>query len=269
MNFIKLIYLDESFVADFMQIISGGELKQTTELITNVSKGIEAQAGAGGSMDDKKLSLPKLFKFLSGANFSLDAKAETNMLYSNDKMVKNILENTLLADFMVYFENDKNKGDKNRRCKSIVTFDKIEVRPEPNSFTFYMLVAPFMSIVDGDFPIDNNDNLKINLQKIGQAITEGRGYYEFIGNSKEGDVVLRFNISAFRNNYTMSDLPRMQLTYYAIYVGDTSRDKLQAQNEFEFGTEFSKRINIYDLQNNNTNDVKMKVYDVILAGVGE
>lgn len=30
-NFLKIIYFDEAFVADFMQIIAGGELKKTTE----------------------------------------------------------------------------------------------------------------------------------------------------------------------------------------------------------------------------------------------
>lgn len=37
MKFIKIIYFDESFVADFMQIIAGGEIKKTTEFISNVS----------------------------------------------------------------------------------------------------------------------------------------------------------------------------------------------------------------------------------------
>ena len=35
-NFLKIIYFDESFVADFLQIIAGGELKKTTEFITEV-----------------------------------------------------------------------------------------------------------------------------------------------------------------------------------------------------------------------------------------
>lgn len=40
-NFLKIVYFDEAFVADFMQIIAGGELKKTTEFITEVNSGIE------------------------------------------------------------------------------------------------------------------------------------------------------------------------------------------------------------------------------------
>ena len=38
-SFLKIVYFDESFVADFMQIIAGGELKKTTEFITEVNLG--------------------------------------------------------------------------------------------------------------------------------------------------------------------------------------------------------------------------------------
>lgn len=44
-NFLKVIYFDEAFVADFMQIIAGGELKKTTEFITEVNSGIEGNTG--------------------------------------------------------------------------------------------------------------------------------------------------------------------------------------------------------------------------------
>ena len=44
-SFLKIIYFDEAFVADFMQIIAGGELKKTTEFITEVNSGIEGAAG--------------------------------------------------------------------------------------------------------------------------------------------------------------------------------------------------------------------------------
>ena len=30
--FLKIIYFDEMFVSDFMQVIAGGELKKTTEI---------------------------------------------------------------------------------------------------------------------------------------------------------------------------------------------------------------------------------------------
>ena len=44
MKFVKIIYFDESTVADFMQIISGGEFKKTTEFISSVNTDIGAGA---------------------------------------------------------------------------------------------------------------------------------------------------------------------------------------------------------------------------------
>ena len=71
-----------------------------------------------------------------------------------------------------------------------------------------MLAAPFMSMLNGDIPLTGDDgtNFTIDIQQIGNAIDSGRGYYEFIANHDNEEIILRFNISAFRNNYTMSDL---------------------------------------------------------------
>lgn len=42
--FLKIIYFDEMFVSDFMQVIAGGELKKTTEFISEVNSEIEGNA---------------------------------------------------------------------------------------------------------------------------------------------------------------------------------------------------------------------------------
>lgn len=271
MNFIKLIYFDEGFVADFLQIIAGGELKKTTELIRNssIDSGIEvtAEANVGGN----KNGFPKLLEFLNGVSIGISGKGELNTSYNKDKVVRNILENTLLADFMNILKSDERRKEENKRCNGIHIFDKIDVKPEPNSFTFFILAAPFLGMINGDFPIQNDDgiNMRVNINDIGEIINDGRGYYEFIANRDDKDIVLRFNISAFRNNYTMYDLPKMKLTYYAIYVGEINRDKLQIQKEFEFGVNTLNRVDYADLQNSNIDEIKLKVYDVILAGIGE
>ena len=62
-NFLKVIYFDEAFVADFMQIIAGGELKKTTEFITEVNSGIEGNASADASIGTEKNGLSKIFSF--------------------------------------------------------------------------------------------------------------------------------------------------------------------------------------------------------------
>ena len=72
-------------------------------------------------------------------------------------------------------------------------------------------------MIDGELPIQTDDGsaMKIDITKIEEAIEKGRGYYEFLATIEGQDIVLRFNRNAFRNSYTMSDLPKMRLTYYA------------------------------------------------------
>ena len=268
-NFLKVIYFDEAFVADFMQIIAGGELKKTTEFITEVNSDIEGNAGADASIGTEKNGLSKIFSFLSGATINVEAGVNANLSKKSDRIAKNILENTLLADFIALLDADKRRT-KNKRCAGIKIFPNIIVRPEVNSFSYMMLIAPFLSMIDGELPIKTDDGnaMKIDITKVGEAIEKGRGYYEFISTINGKDVILRFNRNAFRNSYTMSDLPKMQLTYYAIRVGQIDKTDLQVQKEFEFGnTKMSKRVDYASISDNSATTAEIEVYDVVLAGV--
>lgn len=269
-NFLKIIYFDEPFVADFMQIIAGGQLKKTTEFITEVesSVGANGQVDAGVGTGGEKKGLPKIFEFLSGASLNVSIGADGSISRKSDKVAKNILENTLLADFIELLEADERRS-KNKRCDGIKIFQNVSVRPELNSFTFFMLMAPFLNMIDGEMPISMDDGqlLKIDITKVASAIEDGRGYYEFISEIDGKEIVLRFNHSAFRNGYTMSDLPKMQLTYYAIKVGSIDKQDLQVQKEFAFGTDkISKRA---DYSGDAVISQNLDVYDVVLAGIVE
>ncbi len=270
MSLIKIIYFDESFVADFMQIIAGGQIKKTTELISNTNLDADGSLDAQISLKNDKIGIPKLLEFLTGVSGSAEAKIGSNLSINKNKIVKNILENTLLADFLDLLKNDSKRKPENRRCNGIHIFPSLKVKPEPNSFTFFMLAAPYMSMLNGDIPIqtDDGNDFKIDIKQIGDAIDSGRGYYEFISNHNGNDIILRFNITAFRNNYTMSDLPKMELTYYGVYVGKTDKSKLQIQDEFEFGTNQQQRIQYGQHETENSIE-ELEVYDIILAGVEE
>ena len=252
-----------------MQIIAGGELKKTTEFITEVNSDIEGNAGADASIGTEKNGLSKVFSFLSGATINVEAGVNANLSKKSDRIAKNILENTLLADFIALLDADKRRT-KNKRCAGIKIFPNMTVRPEVNSFSYMMLIAPFLSMIDGELPIKTDDGnaMKIDITKVGEAIERGRGYYEFVSTIDGKDVILRFNRSAFRNSYTMSDLPKMQLTYYAIRVGQIDKADLQVQKEFEFGTtKISKRVDYASISDNSTTTEEIEVYDVVLAGV--
>lgn len=268
-SFLKVIYFDEAFVADFMQIMAGGELKKTTEFITEVNSDIEGDVGADAGIGTEKNGLSKIFSFLSGATINADVGVNANLSRKSDRIAKNILENTLLADFIALLDADKRRT-KNKRCSGIKIFPNISVRPEVNSFSYMMLIAPFLSMIDGELPIKTDDGnaIKIDITKIGEAIEKGRGYYEFVSTIEGKDVILRFNRGAFRNSYTMSDLPKMQLTYYAIRVGQINKTDLQVQKEFEFGTtKTSKRVDYASIIENSNTSKELEVYDVVLAGV--
>ena len=79
-------------------------------------------------------------------------------------------------------------------------------------------------------------------------------------------MLLRFNANAFRNNYNISDLTKMDLAYYAIKVGTCDISRLDMSKEFDFS---KKKPTSYDVIGEDietqTND--LDVYDVILAGV--
>lgn len=268
-NFLKIIYFDEAFVADFMQIIAGGELKKTTEFITEVNSGIEGTAGVVGSIGTEKNALSKIFSFLSGASINAEAGANVNLSRKSDRIAKNILENTLLADFIALLDADKRRT-KNKRYSGIKIFPKVVVKPEVNSFSYIMLIAPFLSMIDDELPFKTSDGdaMKIDITKIEEAIEKGRGYYEFVSTVNGKDIILRFNRTAFRNSYTMSDLPKMRLTYYAIHVGQIEKSDLQVQREFEFGTsKVSTRVDYASASKGDSVAAEIDVYDVVLAGV--
>ena len=267
-NFLKIIYFDEMFVSDFMQVIAGGELKKTTEFISGVNSEIEGKASMEAGIGTEQSGLSKIFSFLSGGKINIEVGADANAMRKSERLAKNILENTLLADFIAFLESDKSK---NNKCKGIIKFSKIKVRPEKNSFAYLMLIAPYMSMINGQLPLATNDSqaMHIDITKIEEAIEKGRGYYDFIADYNGKEIVLRFNRVAFRNSYTMSDLPKMQLTYYGIHVGQIDKSDLQVQKEFEFGiSTVSSRANYADGETNDTSS-KLDVYDIVLAGVVE
>ena len=268
--FLKIIYFDEMFVSDFMQVIAGGELKKTTEFISEVNSEIEGKASMEAGIGTEQSGLSKIFSFLSGGKINIEVGADANAMRKSERLAKNILENTLLADFIALLESDKRRT-KNKKCEGIKKFSKIKVRPEKNSFAYMMLIAPYMSMINGQLPLQTNDGqaMQIDITKIEEAIEKGRGYYDFISDYDGKEIVLRFNRVAFRNSYTMSDLPKMQLTYYGIHVGQIEKSDLQVQKEFEFGnSSVSSRAN-YSERNTQSGSALLDVYDIVLAGVVE
>lgn len=124
----------------------------------------------------------------------------------------------------------------------------------------YKMFSSYLTIVP-------KEQMPIDMEKLNQAILGERGYYEMIVDDENKKSILRFNINAFRNNYYISDLVKMNLDYHAIEVGTVSIGSLTMESEF--GERQDNEINGFDIVENRipTNSNDLKVYDVILAGV--
>lgn len=77
--------------------------------------------------------------------------------------------------------------------------------------------------------------------------------------------IFRFNIVSFRNNYSIADLSKMDLNYYAVKVGKSEEEMLDISKEFSFE---QKSISFaFDIMEGQSNGNALDVFDVILAGV--
>lgn len=269
MNLVKIIYFDEGSAADYMQITSGGELKKTTEFISNVSGEAGADAKIEIGTQKKGKGLATLFKALTGIGIDASISGQTGVDAKKEKIAKTILENTLLADFVALIESDsKRRIEKNKKHTAIKAFEGIKLYPQDNSFSYFMLMAPFFTMIQGDVPImgEDGEQFSLDISKIETAISRGRGYYEFLSTIDGEEMIFRFSSNAFRNNYTMSDIPKMQLSLYAVLVGTIDKKKLDLTSEFQFGVIKKDRIE-YDTTVKEQQSSEIKVYDVILAGI--
>ena len=209
------------------------------------------------------------------SSFGMDASIQghADMEATKDRIAKTILENTLLSDFVALIDTDsRKKKEETKNHKAIKQFKKLKLYPQINSFSYFMLMAPFFTMLDGKVPINSDDGqvFDIDITKIEEAISRGRGFYEFIAIDAEDkkEKIFRFSSASFRNNYTMSDIAKMQLSLYAVHVGSIDRSKLDLTNEFEFGAIPKDRIE-YDKELEEESAIEIDVFDVILAGIAE
>ena len=106
----------------------------------------------------------------------------------------------------------------------------------------------------------------IKFAKEDTKIEQIKGYYEFIAKyENDKEIILRFNIDGFRNNYKFNDLSKMNLTYYAIKVGNCYKEDIKFENEIN---QEEKIVTIKDFDSKeNLNTDLLDIYDVVLAGV--
>ena len=114
------------------------------------------------------------------------------------------------------------------------------------------------------------EQLPFDIQGLNNALLNERGYYQMLLKSeKVPTCVLRFNINAFKNDYSLADLSKMSLSYFGVNVGKCTVDQLSIQKEFEI---FNEKVKpsaqaIVDGEQEGTEAELLNVYDIVLAGV--
>lgn len=245
---IKIVYFDEGSATDLIYVLEGGKSTDKKEHIvtktTELAAVAEAEAG-------KSAGILSFISTKVGAGVNADFCREGNTI------ITKAIENTILTD---YLERTVKEGK-----PYIRVFENCKPYPYPNSFAFFKVLTPYLKMTAGQVEFDNG--LSLNLALMDEALDSGRGYYELMAECDEETVVLRFNIKAFRNNYFISDLVKMNMDYHAIEVGTVDIGSLTMESEF--GDNKEKEINGFNMIDNNyiDNSDKIKVYDVILAGV--
>lgn len=264
----KIVYFDEDSVTDYIQIIAGGELEKTTQLLKETDKNADIEGSVSG-----KVGISGVFKALLGLETKTSAEASMGITLNTNKMVKNIVKNTILTDFLGILNGQTQIKRRKTSQGNIKKFEGYTISVEKDSLSYIVMVSPYLSILKGGSNIPAGE-FDIAVEKLDNALKSAKGYYEFVGTKGKSKVVLRFNINSLKNNYKINDLLKMNLSIYAIKVGTTTLAQLDVNQELDI--DFYSRskdnpdyVSAEDVIIEDTMDKnrKLDVYDVLLAGV--
>ena len=240
----KVVYFDETAATDYITIQNGGQIDWSTtenkERLAKIIAEIDVQAKGGFN----------LFSFIKS---SLSGNANVNLDTNTSKLIKSTVTNTLLTDYISMASKDKN----------IRQFHNDGVYAPKNSISMYRMYSSYLNIVP-------KEQIPIDLEGLNNALLGERAYYQMLLNSeKEPSCLLRFNINAFKNDYSLADLSKMNLSYFGVKVGQCTKEQLSLEKEFEINTS----TNTPDVKKIVTGDTSksfiqyLDVYDIVLAGV--
>lgn len=264
----KIVYFDEESVTDYVQIVAGGSMEKTTELLKTREANEEQNIGVTGTA-----GIGGVFKALLGWEAKASADISGSLAFNGSKIAKNIVKNTILTDFLSILDEEtlSTKRASKMPKGAIKKFKGYTISAQKDSLSYMVMVSPYLSMLKSGSTIPAGE-FSIAIEKFDSALRSAKGYYEFVGTKGRSRIVLRFNINSFRNGYTISDLLKMNLSIYAIKVGKTTLEMLDVSKELDMNVSIIPKDNpSYDGQSGETENTStsqvLDVFDVLLAGV--
>lgn len=168
----KIVYFDEDSVTDYVQIVAGGELENTTELL----KSRDAQE-AQSVQANGKVGISGIFKALLGWEAGASADVSAGLSFNSSKMVKNIVKNTILTDFLKTIE-DVSQGRTNSRLPkgTIKQFKGYKISAVEDSLSYMVMVSPYLSMLKSGSSIPAGE-FNIAVDKLDNALRHAKGYF--------------------------------------------------------------------------------------------
>lgn len=276
----KVVYFDEDSAGDYLNISNKGVTKENTEKSTNKQTVKSLDIKTRLSLVFSAATIIAITTGLAFNNYTIRlilgilavianmTPITFDFLYKRNREDKELVStqvtSTILSQFL-----EKQKEER------ILCIKPEDVHIVENSFAFIKFYASVLKMI-------NLSSEGIDISKFGEVMKETKGYYELKANevdkqSKERIYILRLNAESFRNNYKLTDLLNMNLTYYGIKVGKMSLDKMEFQHTFNINEKSSitpQQVFLEIEQEKHTLKAKIDcneydVIDVILAGVGE
>ncbi|MBR3762303.1 MAG: hypothetical protein IKK59_06125 [Lachnospiraceae bacterium] len=242
---IKVVYFDDQSATDYLYIYDGGAKIQTSDKVKEKSGEIANKTSAG--LFAKLSWLP----FLGGEG---STEIDTSLGLKSNSLIRTTLSNTVLTDFLEKIRQDN---------KRILKFSDYTVKAYKNSIAYFKMFTPYLTMTKSDIV---SEGITFEAAKMDEAFKSGKGYYEMVATDGKETCVFRFNIEAFRNNYGIADLTKMNLVYYGVKVGKVDISLLDISNEFN-GEEATTINSAFDIEENTADKDVVDVYDIMLAGV--
>lgn len=180
----KIVYFDEEAVTDYVQIVAGGELENTAELLKSKTASEEQEIEAHG-----KVGISGVFKALLGWDAGTSGSISGGISFNSNKMVKNIVKNTILTDFINVIEDSGDLGKASSRLPkgTIKKFKGYRITVEKDSLSHMVMVSPYLSMLKSGSLIAAGD-YNIATDKLDKETIENTDILEwFINNAERYD----------------------------------------------------------------------------------